>query len=88
MNWQYKFFPKRKRSYIKIQREMPNKVSNKCMSTFKIKVQQRIFQSCHSHKRKQCHKIHFPRLSLKKSEPKMSRLGGVIHTCVTIPKEQ
>ena len=67
---------------------MPNKVSNKCIRTFKIKVQQRIFHSCHSHKRKQCRKIHFRRLSLKKSEPKMSRLDDVIHTLVTIPKEQ
>ena len=67
---------------------MPNKVSNKFVSTLRIKVQQRIFQSCHSHKRKQCHKIHFPRLSLKKSEPKISRLVDVIHTLVTIPKEQ
>ena len=59
---------------------MPNKVSNKFVSTLRIKVQQRIFQSCHLHKRKQCHKIYFPRLSLKKSEPKMFPRDDVADT--------
>ena len=74
MNVQYKIFPKEKRRFVKPQTEMLNKVIDTYMGTLTMKVQQRIFQSCHSMKRKQCHKIQFSRSSLEKSQSEILRL--------------
>ena len=88
MNVQYKFFPKRKKKILKPQTEMLNKVIDTYMGTLTMKVQQRIFQSCHSKKRKQCHKIHFPRSSLEKPQSEILRLDDVIQSCAGVQIEQ
>ena len=87
MNVQYKFFPKRKRRFVKPRTEMPNNVIDTYMGTLTMKVQQRIFQSCHSKKRKQYHKIHFPQSSLEKSQSEIIRLDDIIQSSVAIKIE-
>ena len=88
MNVQYKFFRKEKRRFVKPQTEMLNKVIDTYMGTLTMKVQQRIFQSCHSKKRKQWHKTQFSRSSLEKSQSEIIRLDDVIQSCAGIQIEQ
>ena len=80
-------FRKEKRRFVKPQTEMLDKVIDTYIGTLTMKVQQRIFQSCHSKKSKQCRKIQFFQSSLEKSESEMLRLDDVIQSSVVIQIE-